>query len=43
MSRQFKAGPWLALAFVAVFGVVAWKYYPREEAAPATPAATVST
>ena len=42
MSRQFKAGPWLALAFVAVCGVVAWKYYPREEAAPATPAATVA-
>ena len=42
MSSQFKAGPWLAVAFVAVCGVLAWKYYPREEAAPSTPVATVA-
>lgn len=29
MSKRFKAGPWLAIAFVAVCGVLAWKFYPR--------------
>ncbi|GAB2669125.1 DUF3014 domain-containing protein [Arenimonas aestuarii] len=42
MSRQFKAGPWLAVAFLAVCGVLAWKYYPREDAVPASPAETIA-
>lgn len=29
MSKRFKAGPWLAIGFVAVCGVLAWKFYPR--------------
>ena len=35
MSTRFKAGPWLAVAFLVACGVLAWKFYPREE--PATP------
>ncbi len=33
MSNTFRAGPWLAVAFVAVCGVLAWKYYPRAASA----------
>lgn len=39
MSQRFHYGPWLAAAFLAASGVVAWKYYPRDAApgpAPAT-------
>ncbi|KFN48064.1 DUF3014 domain-containing protein [Arenimonas metalli] len=46
MSQRFHYGPWLAAAFVAATGLVAWKYYPRDAApAPATataPAAAVA-
>lgn len=42
MSKQFKAGPWLAAVFVAACGVLAWKFYPREDAAPAPPVAATA-
>ncbi|WP_374604159.1 DUF3014 domain-containing protein [Arenimonas sp.] len=37
MGNTFKAGPWLALGFVAVCGVLAWKFYPRAASGDETP------
>lgn len=45
MSQRFHYGPWLAAAFVAASGLVAWKYYPRDpgpaQATATAPAAAV--
>jgi hypothetical protein len=39
MSQRFHYGPWLAAAFLAASGLVAWKYFPRGESpGPATTA-----
>ncbi|HEX5693246.1 MAG TPA: DUF3014 domain-containing protein [Arenimonas sp.] len=42
MSTRFNAGPWLAAAFLVACGALAWKFYPREDTAPAAPAAPVA-
>ena len=39
MSQRFHYGPWLAAAFLAISGLLAWKYYPRAPTGPATTAA----
>jgi len=35
MAKQINPGPLLAVAFLGVAGVLAWKYYPRPQPAPA--------
>ena len=43
MKKRMQAGPWIAVAFLAACGFLAWKYYPRPAPAPeATAAAPVS-
>lgn len=36
MNKRMHAGPWIAVAFLAACGFLAWKYYPRAAPAPAT-------
>lgn len=43
MSQRFHYGPWLAAAFLAASGLVAWKYYPRDEVPASSTAAATAT
>lgn len=43
MAKQIKPGPLLAVAFLGVAGVLAWKFYPRPAPAPAAVAEPVAT
>jgi hypothetical protein len=42
MAQRFHYGPWLAAAFLAASGLLAWKYFPRQ-AEPAAPSATAAS